>query len=113
MNTDDDWAEEPKRGRPMKRKKAARRGGCEAGVSSSTDAKKANLAVSCASWQYDDTAQPHLRLQTKAVRADLLERLMSQEHYVSCGDEMVRNNGGVVKLLKRSDDFSIEGQGNA
>jgi hypothetical protein len=100
MNTDDDGAEERTRGRPTKRKKGAGRGGCEAGVSSSKDAKKEKLAVSCAPWQYDDTAQAHQRLQTKAVRADLLKRLMSQEHYMSCGDEMVRNNGGVVKLLK-------------
>jgi hypothetical protein len=100
MNTDDDGAAEPKRGRPPKRKNATDRGGCEAGVSSSTDAKKEKHSVSCASWQYDANAQPHLRLQTKAVRDDLLKRLMSQDHYATCGDEMVRNNGDVVKVLK-------------
>jgi hypothetical protein len=98
----DDGAAAPKPGRPAKKKKAedTGHGGCKAVVSSSTDTKNEILSVSCAPWQYDATAQPQLRLQGDTVRADLMKRLTSQEHYVTCGDEMVRNNDKVVKLKK-------------
>ena len=100
MTTDDEGAAAPtpgRAGRPKKKQKAAGHGGCKA---VSTDTKKEILAVSCAPWQYDATAQPHLRLQGGKVRADLLKRLLSQEHYKTSGDEMVRNNDKVVNLLK-------------